>query len=238
MNLESTPSKKPALPTEDDFLMEDFDFKPITSGLGFHQPKPADVKPVFTERTMPAQTSAGPLPRSAPKKEMTVYQNDLSMFYNQPQNNNHVAQTVVPEAPSIEDSFRVAKRSLRISAYLVDLFFIVSVLAMVVTVMARTINMDLMEVWSAYPQEITPLVVILFTGFYLIYFSVFEKSPGSTIGKNIYSLKVVDSSNGPLSFSALMLRTFITLTNFISLGLFSYFDLQNKVTNSKVIKVK
>lgn len=238
MNLESTSSKKPALPKEDDFLMEDFDFKPITSGLGFHQSKPADVKPVFTDRTIPMQTSAAPLPRSAPKKEMTVYQNDLSMFYNQPQNNTLPAQPVVTEAPSIEESFRVAERSLRISAYLIDLSFILSVLAMVVTVMARTINMDLLEVWSAYPQEITPLVAILFTGFYLIYFSVFEKSPGSTIGKNTFSLKVVDANHGPLTFSALMLRTFITLANFISLGLFSYFDLQNKVTNSKVIKVK
>lgn len=237
MNLESTPSKKLAAATEDDFLMEDFDFKPITSGLGFHQGKPADVKPVFTERTVPVQATANPLTRSTPKKEMSVYQNDLSMFYNQPQINQE-AQPVIPEIPSTEDNFRIAKRSLRVSAYLVDLFFIVSVLAMVVTVMARTINMNLMEVWSAYPQEITPLVAILFIGFYIIYFSVFEKSPGSTIGKNIYSLKVVDSSNEPLSFSTLMLRTFITLINFISLGLFSYFDLQNKVTSSKVIKVK
>lgn len=155
MNLESTPSKKLAAATEDDFLMEDFDFKPITSGLGFHQGKPADVKPVFTERTVPVQATANPLTRSTPKKEMSVYQNDLSMFYNQPQINQE-AQPVIPEIPSTEDNFRIAKRSLRVSAYLVDLFFIVSVLAMVVTVMARTINMNLMEVWSAYPQEITP----------------------------------------------------------------------------------
>jgi hypothetical protein len=27
--------------------MDDFDFRPITSGLGFHHGRPADVKPVY-----------------------------------------------------------------------------------------------------------------------------------------------------------------------------------------------
>jgi uncharacterized RDD family membrane protein YckC len=103
--------------------------------------------------------------------------------------------------------------------------------------MARTIEMDLMEVWSAYPNEITPLVVILFCGFYLIYFSIFENSTQSTLGKNLLNLRVVSTKNEIQEFHLLLLRSFISLTNFVSLGLFSYFDLQNKITNSKVIRV-
>jgi uncharacterized RDD family membrane protein YckC len=108
---------------------------------------------------------------------------------------------------------------------------------MVLTVMARTISMDLMDVWAQYPNEITPLVLTLFCGFYLIYFSIFEKASQSTLGKNIFSIRVVGINNRPLSMMALVVRSTVSLLNFVSLGLFSWFDLQNKVTSSKVIRI-
>lgn len=242
MNLESLPSKKENETIHDDFLMEDFDFKPITSGLGFHHSKPADVKPVFVERTnqINVQNASKPAPTApAAKKEMSVYQNDLSIFYNQSQNTALQAPPLIQEEKKVESPYRLAGKSQRVFAYLADLLFISSLLGVVLTVMARTISMDLMEVWTAFPNEITPLVFTLFVGFYVMYFSIFEKSPGSTIGKNIFSLKVVTAdTEESLTFSALMMRALVTLLNFISLGLFAYFDLQNKITHSKVVKVK
>jgi hypothetical protein len=69
-----------------------------------------------------------------------------------------------------------------------------------------------------------------------MYFSIFEKTSQSTLGKNLLGITVVDLDNKNQSFIMLVFRTFISLTNFVSLGLFSYFDLQNKVSNSKVVK--
>jgi uncharacterized RDD family membrane protein YckC len=103
--------------------------------------------------------------------------------------------------------------------------------------MSRLIEKDLVEVWTTYPNEITPLVLVLFTGFYMMYFSIFEKTFQSTLGKNLLGITVVDLDNKNQSFIMLIFRTFISLMNFVSLGLFSYFDLQNKVSNSKVVKV-
>lgn len=231
MNLEPSSSKKNnTLPANEDLLMDDFDFKPITSGLGFHQPKPVDNKPAmnYSSSSMPVVT---PVATQSFAKKENVYQNDLSIFYNQ--------QTAAP-APEIEERvekiYRAASKSQRVLAYMLDLVFVTAVVGLVVTLMARSISMDLMEIWSAYPNEITPLVVVLFAGFYLIYFSIFEKSSTSTLGKNIVGIKVVTTNNELQSFSALMIRTIIGLLNFASLGLFSYFDLQNKVTGSKVIR--
>jgi len=231
MNLESVQNKKNNTPANDDF-MEEFDFKPITSGLGFHHQKATEVKSMFTERTV----AVSPLPTSTPvmKKEMNVYQNDLSMFYNQGQ----APQAPVELEPMIEEKVnRMAGKTQRVSAYLIDLTFVAGLLAGVLTIMAKSVDLDLMQVWEQYPHEITPLVVTLFCGFYLIYFAIFEKASQSTLGKNLFNLRVTSLDNGSLSLTTLLMRSIVSLLNFASLGLFSYFDLQNKVTNSKVIRI-
>ncbi|MFP5385456.1 MAG: RDD family protein [Bacteriovoracia bacterium] len=229
MNLEKMKDQPKTPPPADDF---EIDFKPITSGLGFHHQKATDLKPVVTERTVAVPSINN---YAAPKKEMNVYQNDLSMFYNQAAQPSAVTEPEVkiPE----EKTYRLATKPQRVFAYLMDLFFVLSLLGIVLTVMARTIHMDLMEVWTEYPNEITPLVITLFCGFYLIYFSIFEKTVQSTLGKNLFGLRVLGLDNIPLGLVPLLLRSVISLLNFISLGLFSYFDLQNKVTSAKVIRV-
>lgn len=243
MNLESASSKKAKLTPVEDLSMDDFDFKPITSGLGFHHPKAQDIKPVFLDKTVPTPVATPMSHPSALKvqaapahKELSVYQNDLSIFYGA--NTAPIAPVAQPQVEEkVEKVYQLATRTQRVLAFVFDLIAIASVLGIVLTIMARTISMDIIEVWNSFPHEITPLVLTLFCGFYLIYFSIFEKSPGSTIGKNMLGIRVVTLGNRPQTFGALLLRSIVTLANFLSLGLFSWFDLQNKITNSKVIQV-
>jgi uncharacterized RDD family membrane protein YckC len=231
MNLEEVKNQKNNTQSLDDI---EFDFKPITSGLGFHHQKATEIKPVMTERTVTMSPLSQPV--SPMKKEMNVYQNDLSMFYN---NNQSLPQTIaIPEIPlPVEEKYyRLAGKSQRVFAYLIDLSLVLSLLGIVLTVMARTISMDLMDVWNQYPNEITPLVITLFCGFYLIYFSIFEKT-GPTLGKSLFSLRVTGMDDKSLSLITLIIRSTVSLLNFVSLGLFSYFDLQSKITSSKVIRI-
>lgn len=228
MNLESNSSKKPNMMVTSDDI--DFDFKPITSGLGFHTQKTTEIKPVFAENPTPAM----PMPSQALRKDQNqFYQNELSIFYN---NRETIAPQIPAEKIRPEKVFRNASKSQRVLAYFLDLGLVVSCLALVLTVMSRLIEMDLMEVWKSYPNEITPLVLTLFTGFYLMYFSIFEKTSTSTLGKNLLGIQVVNLENKAHSFTMLLLRSVISLMNFVSLGLFSYFDLQNKISSSKVIR--
>ncbi len=230
MNLEQIKNQKNNQVIED----LEFDFKPITSGLGFHHQKATEVKPVMTERTVTVSTFSQP--HSPLKKEINVYQNDLSLFYGQ--NNPQANEMNVPEVKVQEEKYyRTATKPQRVFAYLTDLLLVGSILGIVLTVMARTISMDLIEVWGQYPNEITPLVMTLFCGFYLIYFSIFEKANQSTLGKNLFGLRVVSTENKSLPLASLLLRSTVSLLNFVSLGLFSYFDLQSKVTSSKVIRI-
>lgn len=231
MNLEQIKSTKPAIPLNDDF---ELDFKPITSGLGFNHSRPTEIKPVIVDRTVAVSSFQNTI---APKKEMNVYQNDLSLFYGQtaaPINQDLKTTTPLPE----EKTYSLAPKALRVYAYMTDLLLILSFLGIILTVMARTISMDLVEVWSLYPNEITPLVVTLFCGFYILYFSIFEKTSQSTLGKNIFGIRVLTLDNKMPSLSSLTLRSIVGLLNFITLGLFSYFDLQNKISSSKVVRTK
>ena len=228
MNLETNSTKKPnVILTSDDI---DFDFKPITSGLGFHQNKTTEIKPTFHE-SQSLNMNSMPMPAPMARKENQIYQNELSAFY------GRETQTVEPVvAMKKEKIFRLATKSQRVLAYVLDLGLVLSSVALVLTIMSRLIEKDLIDVWTTYPNEITPLVLILFTGFYMMYFSIFEKTSQSTLGKNLLAITVVDLDNKNQSFIMLVCRTFISLMNFVSLGLFSYFDLQNKVSNSKVVK--
>ncbi len=232
MNLESTSSPKKT-PSALDLELDDFDFKPITSGLGFsHQQKTSEIKPAFAERNAPVREA--PVARTQPvmKKEMNVYQNDLSLFYGQSEAVN--ATPVVEEKP--EKVYRLASKTDRIVAYIFDMGLLCSVLSVMLMFMSKATGMEVMEAWAQYPDEITPLVATLFCGFYLLYFAIGEKT-GSTMGKSLMNIRIVDMDNKNQNFMTLLVRSFITLINFASIGLFSYFDLQNKATNSKMIKV-
>jgi hypothetical protein len=239
MNLESNSSKKPnsVVPTSVAMDDIDFDFKPITSGLGFHSTQTSEIKPTFNDATkmssplmpMPSVSSHQPMAR---KESNQIYQNELSAFYGR-----ETTQAPVEE-PRVEKIIRSATKSQRVLAYVLDMGLVLSCVGLVLTIMARLIDKDLMDVWSTYPNEITPMVVVLFTGFYLMYFSIYDKTFASTLGKNLLSIRVVDLDNKTPSFTMLMFRSLVTLMNFVSLGLFSYFDLQNKIANTKVIKAE
>ena len=213
--------------------LDDFEFKPLTSGLGFNQNQvTTEIKPTFVETPVVRQNPSTIKPTKPVNNDQMLYQSDLALFYNQELKNN---QSVTNNLKK-EVEFRLALNSVRIAAYLLDLVFIASLLSLVLVIMARLIEVDLVQTWMNYPNEITPLVLSLFTGFYLIYFSIFEKTNQGTLGKNLFSIKVVSEENKLLSLNKLLIRSFISLLNFVSLGLFSYFDLQNKVTNSKVVR--
>jgi uncharacterized RDD family membrane protein YckC len=215
----------------------DFDFKPITSGLGFHTQKTTEIRPAFNDapiyssHSIPASVPAS-TPAARTINQNQIYQNELSLFYNSETSTQAPAETARPEKV-----IRLATKSQRIVAYFLDMGLILSLLGIVLTIMARMVEMDLMEVWSAYPNEITPLVMTLFVGFYLMYFSIFEKTSQSTLGKNLMGIKVLNIGNKAQGFSMLLVRSFVSLMNFVSLGLFSYFDLQNKISNTKVVRV-
>lgn len=218
-----------------DFDLDNFDFKPITPGLGFHQ----DAKPVESqELPKPAplrreRASTSPYQKMDSVSE-SFFPSDLESFYS----NSAQTKTSTVSAARIQEiiPLKAAASSERIAAYVLDIFLLLSAVALTALTMTRVLGLSISEVSARYPNEATPLILTLFVGYYLIYFSVFEKSETSTLGKSIFSLKVSHEENEDLSLGQLMLRSMLSLFNFVSLGLFSYYDLQSKMSRSKVVR--
>lgn len=195
MNLENVPSPKKN-PASVDIDLDEFDFKPITSGLGFSQQQKTttEIKPAFAERQISREIPVVSRPQSAPNKEMNVYQNDLSLFYGQSEQN--VRATAAVEAKP-EKTYHSATSAVRIVAYILDMGILCSILSVMLMFMSRATGLEIMEAWSLYPNEITPLILTLYCGFYILYFSISEKN-GATMGKALMNIRVVDAHNRPV----------------------------------------
>jgi uncharacterized RDD family membrane protein YckC len=216
-----------------DFDLDNFDFKPITSGLGFHHETKTDSQEIPKVTSLRRERSvASPYQVAEPQAD-SFFPSDLESFYSS-----------ASKAPSVEKlaarvrevtPLKQASSSVRIAAYLLDLGLIFSSVMLTGLTMTRALGLSLSEVASRYPNEATPLILTLFVGYYLIYFSVFEKSETSTLGKSIFSLRVSALEEEKLTLTKLLLRSSLSLLNFVSLGLFSYYDLHSKVSRSRVV---
>jgi len=230
MDLQPHDQKNQARLSIDD-QFEDFDFKPITTGLGFHhQQKVAEVSTVVREKV---PTPAFQSFEDTTKREASVYQNDLSLFYQPKETTTDLAQIF---SDNTDVSIVSASRGARCLAYGIDLLFISLVSTGLLTAMSLMAGLDPLVAMNDYAHEVTPIVTVIFFGLYFMYFSIFEMVSTSTIGKSIMSLKVIDQDGRSPRLVTLMLRTFISILNLASLGLFSYFDLQDKVTATSVVK--
>lgn len=218
-----------------DFDLENFDFKPITPGLGFHhEPKTETIDvPKATPVRREQRREASPYQRLETSENF--FPSDLESFYSSSQTSAPKIEKIAEKVREIAP-LRAAGSSERVAAYLLDLGLVVSSVTLTALTMARVLDLDLMEVVNRYPNEATPLLLTLFVGFYLIYFSVFEKSSASTLGKSIFALRVAPLEGEELSLGKLLLRTGVSLFNFVSLGLFSYYDLQSKMSRSRVVR--
>ena len=257
----------------------EFDFKPITSGLGFHGKSQHSLQSEnefkktlsntrFSSTTLKQhpQQSQYSIRNQAPQKlyqdsnsfshesasqnDAGQFQGDLSLFYQgqvpSPDYQSQFSQNQNSEEDKLFSStlspdkkqhfFRPPTMLKRFFAYVADLMIITSIVASVVFFMTKFIKLNLTEAFSQYSEHFLVLMGVLFLGFYFIYFSVFEKTKQSTLGKGLFKLSVVLENDSSPTFLRLFLRTLLGLFNLFTLGLFMSFDWQDKLAGTKVIQ--
>ena len=264
---------------EEDF---EFDFKPITSGLGFHGKRQGSVdsENEFKKTLNSSRFSSSTLKQSshqsqysarnqAPQKpyselasfsEVSSHQNDagqfqgdLSLFYqgqvpptnyqNQfSDNQNSEEDYLFTSTSRLEKKHKFtqpaqsATMMKRFFAYVIDLVMVTFIVSSVVFFMTKFIKLNLAEAFSQYREDFLILMGVLFVGFYVIYFSVFEKTRQSTLGKGLFKLSVVVENETSPTFLRLFFRTLLGFINLFTLGLFMSFDWQDKLAKTKVIQ--
>ncbi len=236
----NTPSPRQA-PVADD-LFDDFDFKPLSKGLGFHHANKSEeaVKEatrMMVERAAPARPSAPGrsqhpfeqhrLAQASVEAPRDFVQNDLALFY---------AAKVEPQI-QIEEAFvpvLAASKSLRLSAFAVDMFIVGGLTAGTLQSVSLMTGLDVWsEMWVLEPTMLTA-IVLLFSGYFLLYFTLLEKFQGKSLGKDLMGL-ALETEHRP-QMILLFMRALITLLGFLSLGLTNAVDLPGMITNTKVIR--
>ncbi len=236
----NSPSPRQA-PVADE-LFDDFDFKPLSKGLGFHHANKSEeaVKEatrVMVERSAPARPSAPArsqhpfeqhrLAQATVEAPRDFVQNDLALFY---------AAKAEPQIQMEEAYVPVlaASKPLRLAAFSVDMLVVGGLTVGTLQSVSWLTGLDIWsEMWVLEPTMLTAMVLV-FSGYFLLYFTLLEKFQGKSLGKDLMGLTLATDQRPQMTL--LFVRSLITLLGFLSLGLTNAVDLPGMITNTKVIR--
>lgn len=209
--------------------LDKIEFKAITDGLGFHQNREAGVGP----RNLPLKSSIK-------RTERTQWQNpgkgELAAFYN-PTANTASAKVQAPIAPVILPE---AKMEIRFAAWLMDFGIILCSFMALLTVLFFFSGLSLSQLESALKlNEFLVYLPLVFSFFYILYFTILDATNKGSFGKSFFGLKLVlEDGNKTPNISVALLRSLVTLSSIIFLGLPTLLDFQDHLGNSKVVAQK
>lgn len=208
---------------------DDFNFKPITDGLGFHNdeekviPKKSEIKE--TKKIQHALQSF------ISEEEDSIDMGALTPFYSDmPLEEKLSSNEKVEEEIIQEILYTEATSTKRFLAYTLDCICIFSLHLFTFAAAFSALDLNILEVFKDYDfYFITSPILITY---YLFYFSFLDKTRFSTIGKRTFKIRLYEEK---LTLNKTFLRALVTLLSVISLGLFSLLDFQSKLTDTKVI---
>lgn len=236
----NSPSPRQAPVAEE--LFDDFDFKPLSKGLGFHHANKSEeaVKEatrVMVERSAPARPSAPArsqhpfeqhrLAQTTVEAPRDFVQNDLALFY---------AAKAEPQI-QIEEAYvpvLAASKPLRLAAFSVDMIVVGGLTVGTLQSVSWLTGLNVWsEMWVMEPTMLTAMVMV-FSGYFLLYFTLLEKFQGKSLGKDLMGLTLATEQRPQMTL--LFMRSLMTLLGFLSLGLTNAVDLPGMITNTKVIR--
>lgn len=195
---------------------EEFSFKPLSSGLGFHNDSPSI--PVFPR----VQKELWEKPKYfsfEDAKKRNFRETDLEQFYEPTHEEvfeKIFSNVAVNEKREEFNSFVSPVR--QFSAWTFDTM-IVSALTLT-NIMLMFVASDIPLTNTGVDLETVLLCSSLWTFWYLMYFTIMEYT-GLTVGKKILGLKVKSVNQGSLDFTQAFIRSFFSLFSIATLGLFT-----------------
>lgn len=211
----------------DDSIIMDFDFKPITDGLGFknsNQPSHPVSRPVSSTTTK--------LPSLGTKTQIQQpLKTDLDLFYHQLELQKN--QTPINVEPKIFLQASFTQRSLAMG---LDLVFLASIEMLTLVLIDFFSGVPLIDLLKNFNLDVWGTALVLFAFYYIGYFSIAEKFLSTSIGKEMVGIKL-DKESGHKSLQSFFLRSFISFFSFFTFGLVGYYDLQGRATDTKIVRI-
>lgn len=224
----------------DDF--DDFDFKPVTKGLGFHHGDKKEVKKFnrtsALEKNSERRRSSVDSQKTVNSNSSSISKNDLSSFYQTSTEPSTTASSIAVSALNQGAEAKVfadkAPLYVRILAWAFDLCIVVTLLAITLAGFFILLGKDISQIKTMLTiHEFAVFGGIFFSVFYIAYFSVLDLN--GSLGKSLFGLTVV-SEEGSVSLNQTLIRSIITLGSFVLFFLPELFDLQGKVTHTRVVR--
>jgi uncharacterized RDD family membrane protein YckC len=235
---------------EIDDLMDEFDFKPITKGLGFHHSL-AETSKIKTElnaqsielkneldtRSKKLLSSFGDNKKTSPSIETNevTHMGELAPFYNQKTKQEEIPKLFETEEME-EIRFHNASMSHRFFAYVVDLGIILFMFAVtfVTIFIAADLPFDFINKIMV-SNEILPSFILIFALFYTFYFSITDKTAHSSFGKKLLRIKIV-YDDADMSLVKSFSRTLVSIIALLSFGVLTMLSVTDAITNTRVVQ--
>jgi hypothetical protein len=232
-----------SIETEIDDLINNFDLKPITDGLGFHH----SIKDEKEIRSSLKQNSVAlnnefetRLNNMNIKTEDTssVNMGELAPFYaDNTEVKPEVEQVIDLASVELEETIEDVDASLplRFCAWFIDLSILLTTLLVTFTsiIYFSDLPMEIINIFMI-SDELFMSFTCLSLMFYTFYFSFFDKTSFSSIGKRVLNLKVV-GIKGNISLIQAFTRVCLTLVSIALLGLPLILKMQDRMTDTRVV---
>lgn len=238
MDISSQKNESSKIPFFDE--NDDFDFKPLSDGLGFHHEEKIKLntnqiisKPTITKniRSNTSSESREILSNSINQATKQNYiQSDLALFY---ENKNPNASPSVESEPKFETE---ALKTIRFAAFVFDFSLVSLVTFFTLSIVSKFTGIDFIQQLTSFEEMSMISVVFIFFSYYFIYFTLLEKMQGKTLGMDLFGIKM--ESVGNLSLVDIFIYEVVVLLGFFSLGITNFMNLPRLICGIKLIEKK
>lgn len=227
-----------------EFNLDDLDFKPLNEGLGFHhEERKNGILPqankrnqhmsVSREASSTTRTSNLGVSNEGITRNGLESMNSLSAFYSESQ--------VVEEAPKLKvsdfepkvEKIKVAPATKQFSAWVIDILLVACISAGLMALFVAVSGLSFKQFYEVIGKnDLAIFGSVSFSIFYLSYFSILDLQ--ATPGKSLLKLRLTREDGKAILLKDSFLRSLITLLSFVTLGLPCLIDFQGKLTDTKI----
>ncbi|WP_372652008.1 RDD family protein [Halobacteriovorax sp.] len=227
-----------------EFNLDDFDFKPLNEGLGFHhEERKNGILPQANKRnqhiSVSRETSATTRTTNLGVSNEGITRNglesmnSLSAFYSESQNIEEAPKLEVSDFEPKAKEIVTASSAKQFSAWILDILIVACITASLMALFVAVSGLSFIQFYEVIGQnDLAIFVSVSFSIFYLSYFSILDLQ--ATPGKSLLKLRLIREDGKPVLLKDSFLRSFITLLSFVTLGLPCLIDFQGKLTDTKV----
>lgn len=220
-----------------DFEENDFDFKPITKGLGFHKNKKEEKRSKVTPRKSATTSVINNFTDSSPSANPGVANSELAAFY------TDEAKRII-ETPEVKKEIKKQTKSIKlqkapmfnqVAGFVIDLVLVSMATGLTVALLILISGLEYnILVKSLGELEIAKYILSLFVIYFMSYFTILDVA--GTVGKSMMGVKLVHVEGKKLKLKHTFIRSIVTLLGFVALGLPSILDFQGRLSETKLVK--